>query len=197
MLLAPSVSTLSFSRSPINGPVPGSQCTSPLQVLPWGQEKEIFMWAQFLECCVSSDSLYPSVLAIKLCTLHYLEILDLSSSFLTMTFYVSQRFLLNLPFLEFSTLLSSHQSPPILTSISNQFWFHNPPVKVFCCWFSEFLWKLIFGLLSLPFPLPKRLLTLLLFLWHILSLENVCFTFNLCLRCGFFGEAVSWAVRAC
>lgn len=104
MPLAPSVSTLSFSRSPINVSVPGSQCTSPFQVLPWGQEKEIFMWAQFLECCVSSDSLYPSVLAIRLCTLHYLEILDLSSSFLTMTFYVSQRFLLSLLFREFSSL---------------------------------------------------------------------------------------------
>lgn len=70
--------------------------------------------------------------------------------------------------------LSSHQLPPILTPISNQFWFHNPPVKVFCCWFSEFLWKLIFGLLSLPFPLPKRLLTLLLFLSDIFSVWRTC-----------------------
>ena len=90
------------------------------------------------------------------------------------------------PFWNFQ--LFSHQWPPILTSISNQFWFPNPPVKVFCCGFSKFLWKLIFGLLSLPFSLPKRLLTLLLFLSDIFSLENMYFTFNLCLRCCFFGK---------
>lgn len=189
MLLAPSVSTLSSSRSPITVPVAGSQCTSPLQVLPWGQATEVSHGCHFLNSvyAVTPYTLLFWPLGFAFCiTLKYLIYHPVSWPWPSM---VLKDFYSIFPFWNFQ--LFSHQLPPILTSISNQFWFPNPPVKVFCCGFSKFLWKLIFGLLSLPFSLPKRLLTLLLFLSDIFSLENMYFTFNLCLRCCFFGEAFS------
>lgn len=88
------------------------------------------------------------------------------------------------PPLEIFNFFSSHQSPPILTFIANQFWFHSPSVKVLYLFiFFGLLLLNSFVVLSLeahlqsitsdvafPWKTSNSTTTLL---WHLLSLENM------------------------